>query len=256
MAQLINKLPGYKAVLTRTTDHYPSLGKRVAMARQNEGDLFLSIHCNTHRKKSVAGMEVYFLSLQGATDREASELADKENAADMVGLDTRHKHDDLVMNILMDLKMSRVLHESSRLADHLLAAADRDGSVKSRKSKQARFQVLRNLAMPSALVEVAYLSNKNDLKVLSSDLGRRKIAASLVEGILAWQRDQEALALLGRVLPESWTRKYAVRRGDSLWDLARRHGTTVVEIERRNKLRSRSIMVGQVLNLPDGVPER
>lgn len=256
MSRLINKLPGYKAVLTRKTDHYPSLGKRVEMARANQGDLFLSIHCNTHKKKSVSGMEVYFLSLQGATDREARELADKENAADMVGLDSAQHRDDLVMNILMDLKMSQVLHESSRLADHLLASAKRDGTVGSRKSKQARFQVLRNLAMPSALVEMAYLSNRNDLKVLKSREGQQKMAALLVEGILAWQRDQGALALMGRNLPESWTRQYAVRQGDSLWDLARRHGTTVNEIERRNQLRSRSIMVGQVLSLPDGVPER
>lgn len=253
VASLIDRLPGYRAVLTRKTDWYPSLGRRVEIARESQGDLFLSIHTNTHPKTSVAGMEVYFLSLQGATDREARELADKENAADLVGLDSRHQHDDMVMNILMDLKMSQVLHESSRLADHLLEAADRCGVVKSRKSKQARFQVLSNLAMPSALVEIAYLSNAGDRKILTSPDGRREIAASLVEGVLAWRRDQQALALLGRSVGESWTRQYAVRRGDSLWDLAKRHGTTVVEIAQRNNLNSRSILVGQVLRLPEGV---
>lgn len=253
MARVINRLPGYRAVLTRTTDWYPSLGRRVEIARESEGDLFLSIHTNTHPKSSVAGMEVYFLSLQGATDREARELADQENAADMVGLDSRQQHDDMVMNILMDLKMSQVLHESSRLADHLLEAADRSGVVKSRKAKQARFQVLSNLAMPSALVEIAYLSNAADRKTLNSGEGRREIAGALVEGVLAWQRDQQALALLGRTVGSTWTRQYAVRRGDSLWDLAKRHGTTVVEIAHRNNLNSRSIMVGQVLRLPEGV---
>lgn len=252
-AAMINQLPGYRAILTRKTDYYPSLSRRVQIAREKEGDLFISVHCNTHRKSSVSGMEVYFLSLQGATDREARELADKENAADMVGLDSEKRQDDMVMKILMDLKMSQVLHESSRLADHLLEAAHRSGVIDSRKSKQARFQVLRSLAMPSALVEIAYLSNKQDLKVLKSDQGRRDIAATLVEGILSWQRDQEALALLGWDVPESWTRQYAVRRGDSLWDLAKRHGTTVVEITRRNNLNSRSIMVGQVLRLPEDV---
>ncbi len=253
--RLINQLPGYRAILTRQTDHYPSLARRVDIAREEQGDLFLSVHCNTHRKKSVAGMEVYFLSLQGATDREARELADKENAADMVGVDVRGVHDDLVMSILMDLKMTRVLHESSRLADHLLEAASRSGVVDSRKSKQAEFQVLRNLAMPSALVEIAYLSNQDDYKVLNSPEGRGALAATLVEGVLTWQGDRQALALMGKNLPESWTRQYAVRRGDSLWDLARRHRTTVVEIARRNNLRSRSIKVGQVLSLPDGIPE-
>ena len=255
MARIIDGLPGYRAVLTRKTDYYPSLGRRVDLAREKEGDLFISVHCNTHRKKSVSGMEVYFLSLQGATDREARELANKENAADLVGLDSHSRHDDMVMNILMDLKMSQVLHESSRLADHLLEAAGRSSVVKGRKAKQARFQVLRSLAMPSALVEIAYLSNPKDLKVLKSASGRRQIAETIVEGILTWQRDQAALARLGREVPESWTRQYAVRRGDSLWDLARRHGTTVVEITRHNNLNSRSIMVGQVLCLPDGVQQ-
>ena len=157
------------------------------------------------------------------------------------------------MNILMDLKMSQVLHESSRLADHLLEAADRGGVVDKRKAKQARFQVLRSLAMPSALVEIAYLSNKDDLKVLTSPTGRQRLAETVVEGVLSWQRDQEALALLGMKTSEVWTRQYAVRRGDSLWDLAKRHGTTVVEITRHNNLNSRSIMVGQVLRLPEGV---
>ena len=253
LAAMINRLPGYQAVLTRKTDYYPSLGRRVQIAREQEGDLFLSVHCNTNRKSSVSGMEVYFLSLQGATDREARELANKENAADMVGLDSQKQHDDMVMKILMDLKMSQVLHESSRLADHLLDAASRSGVIDSRKAKQARFQVLRSLAMPSALVEIAYLSNKKDMKVLNSAKGRQRIAETLVEGILSWRRDQEALAFLGRDIPESWTRQYAVRRGDSLWDLAKRHGTTVVEITRRNNLNSRSIMVGQVLRLPEDV---
>jgi N-acetylmuramoyl-L-alanine amidase len=255
VARIINGLPGYRAVLTRNTDYYPSLARRVEIAREKEGDLFISVHCNTHRKKSVSGMEVYFLSLQGATDREARELADKENAADLVGLDSRQQHDDMVMNILMDLKMSQVLHESSRLADHLLESAGRSGVIQSRKSKQARFQVLRNLAMPSALVEIAYLSNPEDRKVLESADGRQVIAESMVEGILAWQRDHMALALLGRQVPAAWTRQYSVRRGDSLWDIARRHNTTVVEITRRNNLNSRSIMVGQVLRLPEGVQE-
>jgi N-acetylmuramoyl-L-alanine amidase len=137
----------------------------------------------------------------------------------------------------------------------MLEAASRSGVVNSRKSKQAEFQVLRNLAMPSALVEIAYLSNPDDYKVLNSPEGRGALAATLVEGVLTWQGDRQALALMGKNLPESWTRKYAVRRGDSLWDLARRHRSTVVEIARRNNLRSRSIQVGQVLSLPDGIPE-
>ncbi len=252
MAELLRKQPGYRVALTRDRDFYPSLDRRVEIAREKEGDLFISVHCNATRNSKVSGMEAFFLSLQGATDREAQELADKENAADMVGLASESAEDDMVMNILMDLQMSRVLHESSRFCEHLLDAAERGGVVPRRRVKQARFQVLHSLAMPSALVEIGFMSNKHDMAQLKDRNKRRQLAESLVEGILSWRRDRAALARLGKEMPLAWTRQYAVRRGDSLWDLARKHGTTVVEISRRNQLHSGSIMVGQVLTLPDG----
>lgn len=250
MARLIDSLPGYRAVLTRKGDHYPTLGRRVELASEQDGDLFLSIHCNTNRNTKLTGMEVYFLSLQGATDREARELADKENAANVVGVAPGTDPDDMVMNILMDLRMSQILHESSRLADHLLTAADNSDLVKSRKSKQAGFQVLRSLAMPSALVEISYLSNPSDRRLLQDTGRRRELAEVLVEGVMAWRRDEAALALLGEPLSTGWHERYQVRRGDSLWNLAQRHGTTVGEISRQNNLASREIRVGQILRLP------
>ncbi len=251
MARLFNQLPGYRAVLTRETDYYPSLARRVEIAREKEGDLFLSIHCNTHRKASVSGMEVYFLSLQGATDREARELADQENAADLVGLDPQKGHSDLVMNTLMDLRMSQVLHESGRLAEDLLGTTRSSGLIGCRTVKQARFQVLRSLAMPSALVEIGYLTNRDDLALIRDAAWRRRMASNLVQGVAKWRRDEAALASLGVRPGDRWTRKYRVARGDSLWKLARSNGTTVSEIAERNNLRTQAIMIGQTLKLPE-----
>jgi N-acetylmuramoyl-L-alanine amidase len=231
------------------------LWQRVDFARRKEGDLFISIHCNTHPRAAVSGMEVYFLSLQGATDREARELADKENAAQLVGLDPASHQDDLVMDILMDLRMSQVLHQSAGLSERLVTAAKASSVIGGRKVKQAGFQVLKSLAMPSALVEVAYLSNSGDRKLLADKSNRRKIAMVLVEGILDWRRDQqEGWQLAGTpaaAVAPSWTREYKVLRGDNLWRLAQRHGTTVNEISRRNNLENRSILVGQLLKLPE-----
>jgi N-acetylmuramoyl-L-alanine amidase len=259
MARLINALPGYRAVLTRTGDYGLELWQRVDFARRKEGDLFISVHCNTHPRAAVSGMEVYFLSLQGATDREARELADQENAAQLVGLDPAASPDDLVMDILMDLRMSQVLHQSAGLSERLVTAAKASGVVGGRKVKQAGFHVLKSLAMPSALVEVAYLSNSGDRKLLADKASRKKIAMVMVEGILDWRRDIQdrrqiagvpAVASSGRT-SASWTQKYKVRRGDNLWRLAQRHGTTVNEISRRNNLEDRSILVGQLLKLPE-----
>ena len=259
MARLINALPGYSALLTRNGDYGLELWQRVDFARRKEGDLFISVHCNTHPRAAVSGMEVYFLSLQGATDREARELADKENAAQLVGLDPASRPDDLVMDILMDLRMSQVLHQSAGLSERLVTAAKSSSVMGGRKVKQAGFHVLKSLAMPSALVEVAYLSNSGDRKLLADKSSRRKMAMVLVEGILDWRRDQQdrwqiagaPAEVRPAAVPSSWTREYKVRRGDNLYRLAQRHGTTVNEISRRNNLENRSILVGQLLRLPE-----
>ncbi len=253
MVRLINALPGYRAHLTRSGDYGLELWQRVDFARRKQGDLFLSVHCNTHADDDIDGMEVYFLSLQGATDREAKELADKENAAQLVGLDPKANHDELVMDILMDLKMTQVLKESARLSHHILDAGRASGVVDGRRVKQAGFHVLNSLAMPSALVEVAYMSNREDMKVLRDRNGRQDLAAAVVQGVVAWRQDRPAMQQLAGGESGSWTSSYKVRRGDSLWGLARRHGTTVTEISRNNNLQSGAINVGQELRLPEVV---
>jgi N-acetylmuramoyl-L-alanine amidase len=258
VARQLRKLPGYRVVLTRDRDKFLALGKRVEIARREKGDVFVSVHCNTHPQPAVSGTEVYFVSLQGATDREARELADKENAAGLVGLAPGEEHTDLVVDILMDLKMTRILQDSGRLAASLLTAADRTGLVTGRRVKQAGFQVLKTLAMPSALVEVAYLSNPADARLLADPDGRRKMAAALVAGIEDWragtvpQRERTARVVVARGGDDRWDTVYKVRSGDSLWELAARYGTTMNEIARRNNLteRQRELRIGQRLHLP------
>jgi len=262
LARQVEAVPGYRAVLTRSGDYFVSLAERVRIAQKAQGDIFVSIHCNTNRRLATDGMEVYFLSLQGATDREAQELADAENAADLVGLAPDEAGDDSVLSILMDLRMTRVLDQSSRLAEEILAAARRSPVVAARKVKQARFQVLRSLAMPSALVEVAFLSNERDRRLLATAAGRRQLAELVREGLLSYRGLGEtqlagaAAAPAERPAPPasgaSWSRAYKVRRGDTLWRLAERHGTTMDEIARQNRLRSRELRVGQRLRLPGG----
>lgn len=258
VARQLRRLPGYRVVLTRDRDRFLPLGKRVEIAQREKGDVFVSVHCNTHPQPNVSGTEVYFVSLQGATDREARELADKENAAGLVGLPPGEEHADLVVDILMDLKMTRVLQDSGRLAASLLAATDRTGVVAGRRVKQAGFQVLKTLAMPSALVEVAYLSNAEDARLLADPEGRRQLAGALVAGIDDWragtvpQRGRASRPVLARAVDERWETVYKVRSGDSLWELAARYGTTMNEIAKRNNLsdRQRELRIGQRLHLP------
>ncbi len=250
VAAILSVRDGVTAVLTRNEDWYPSLADRVAAAADAGGDLFVSIHCNSHRRQQVRGMEVYFLSLQGATDHEAQALADKENAADLVGLAAGDEADDVVLTILMDLHMGSILQRSRALSERILAAAAAEG-LATRRVKQARFQVLRSLAMPSALVELAYLTNPDDRRLLTTEAGRRTLAEVVAAGIEA-DLDARAPVAVAAVSEPVWQRHYKVRAGDTLWSLARHHGTTVAAIRLHNNLKSDRVQAGQYLNLPEG----
>jgi N-acetylmuramoyl-L-alanine amidase len=247
LARLVDAREGYRAVLTRKGDYFVSLADRVRIAKEAGGDLFVSVHANTHRDGAINGMEVYLLSQQKASDREARELANKENAADLVGLAPQERDDDAVLTILMDLRLSQVLTQSNRLAEHMLQEARRSRVVAAKKVKQAGFQVLRTLAMPSVLVEVAYLSNQADRELLESAGGRRKLARILCDGIFAW-RGERPLAEVAKAA--EWQTRYVVRRGDTLSALAQRHRTTVKAIKEHNKLKTDRVMIGQKLLLP------
>jgi len=246
LADRLNDRDDMRAVLTRSGDYFVSLAERVQLAEKARGDLLLSIHANTHANTALSGLEAYFLSLERATDSEAQALADMENAADRVGLAPAEQQDD-VLSILMDLRMSRILTQANRLADHLVGAARRSDAVGGRQVKQAGFMVLRSLDMPSVLVEAAYLSNGGDRELLNSRAGQRRLADLLAEGILNYLGD--ARPELGGE-PSGWQTRYEVRRGDTLWRLARRHATSVREIREHNGLDSDRLSVGQALLLP------
>lgn len=246
---LLQARPNVAVVLTRDRDWYPSLADRVAKAAAVDGDLFVSIHCNAHRRATISGMEVYFLSLQRATDREAQELADAENAADLVGVASREQADDAVLSILMDLHMTRILSRSNRLSTAILEAA-RARELAPRRVKQAGFQVLRSLAMPSALVELAYLTNPDDRRLLTTASGRQTLAEVVASGIGSYLDATREGVVAAAARP--WSRHYKVSHGDNLWRLARRHGTTVDDIRRHNNLLADHIQVGQYLSLPEG----
>jgi N-acetylmuramoyl-L-alanine amidase len=247
LKRIVEKREGHRVVLTRDGDYFVSLADRVNRAKEVEGDLFLSIHANTNDRSALSGMEVYFLSRGRAEDREAQALADRENAADMVGLAPEEHEDDDVLEILMDLRSSRVLTSSNRLADQILAAARRSGVLEAREVKQEVFRVLQSLAMPSTLIETAYLSNDEDRALLTTKAGRSRVAGVIADGVFAYLGETRVAAPAG---PPVWSTRYRVRRGDTLWTLARRHETTVVEIRRHNDLSDDMLAVGQHLTLP------
>lgn len=158
----------YRVLLTRNTDNYVALRERVARAQSAKADLFLSLHADSHDNPEVRGASVYTLSEQ-ATDREAAALAARENRADAVvsGMKLSDK-DDNVARTLVAMSQRGTVNDSRRLADTIVQGFSRNGvRLLPRTHRQAGFAVLTSPDIPAALVELGYLSNPQDEKLLT-----------------------------------------------------------------------------------------
>ena len=181
----LNAIPGIRAVLTRDGDYFIPLRDRYRIAERAKADLFVSVHCNSSRRRGRgSGTEVYFLSLHGADDQASRDLADAENAADLVGGVPAQSEDDLV-NILYDVKRTGVLQQSQLLAETLLdqIAGDR---LESRGVKQAGFLVLKSVEFPSVLVETAFINNPVEARLLTSRSFQEQLGRQLAGGVKSY----------------------------------------------------------------------
>ena len=189
----LNQRPGIKAKLSRTGDYYVSLRQRTHIARNLQADLFVSIHADSFKKKSARGASVYALSQSGASSETASWLADKENAADLVGGVSLADKDDLLAEVLLDLSMTKTVSESISFGREVLDELKGIGRVHSEKVEQAGFAVLKSPDIPSILVETAYISNPQEEALLRSSKHQTRIAKALVRGIERYLKKSKRL---------------------------------------------------------------
>lgn len=182
LRQALESTGRYKAVLTRDRDVFLRLRQRVAIARAAGAELFVSVHADTIADKSVRGLSVYTLS-QNASDRVAQSLADSENKADLIaGVDLSTESDD-VTSILIDLAQRETMNLSARFAGLVVEEARQRTPVLRRPQRSAGFAVLKAPDMPSALIELGFLSNRHDEKALKSRAHRAKIVQGIVGAI-------------------------------------------------------------------------
>jgi len=178
LKQLIETELGSEVVMTRSDDNFVPLEERTLIANQQQADLFISIHANSSRVRTVRGVETYFLNF--TSSREALETASRENAASDRSI---HELQDLVKKIMLQDKVD----ESRELAQHIeRALAARKGSGMDRGVKQAPFVVLIGANMPSVLAEICFISNPQDEKLVKTPENRQAIAESLFEGVRSY----------------------------------------------------------------------
>ena len=179
----INKHPQMQAVMIRKGDYYVGLGKRTRLARDLGADLFVSIHADAVKKRSVKGSSVYALSDKRATSEIAKWLAAKENSSDLAGGVSIADKDDDVATVIMDLMMDNTKHESILFAKDVLHEMKKVGPVLRNNIERASFAVLKSPDIPSVLVETAFISNPEEEKKLNNKKFQNRIADAIYNGI-------------------------------------------------------------------------
>ena len=186
---ILAKNRAYKPVLTRDKDVFLSLRERVDAARKVRADLFISIHADSISKPSFRGATVYTLS-ETASDDEAEAIAKSENRVDLIAGIDLEAQDDTVQGILVDLAQRETMNFSVKFAEMIIPEISKSGLKTSGRSHRfAGFRVLKAPDVPSVLVELGYLSNRQDEKILKSSKGQARLARSLARAVDAYFKD-------------------------------------------------------------------
>jgi N-acetylmuramoyl-L-alanine amidase len=186
LKERIDREPGMRAVLTRDNDTFIELRDRIVRARRQQADMFVSVHADSYKDRSVAGSSVYVLSARGASDESARWLADRENAADLVGGVKLDDKDSVLASVLLDLSQGASMSASVDAAAKVMDELDSIGNVTRRGVKHAGFLVLKSPDIPSILVETAFISNPTEEARLLDPRHQQRLAEAIHAGIRSY----------------------------------------------------------------------
>lgn len=251
LAARVNAEPGMKAILVRDGDYYVDHRKRMDIARRNKADLFISIHADAVADRRPYGTTVYALSLKGASDEAARQLAKRENA--VVGEVALVDKDDVLASVLIDLSQNAAIGASLDVGDDVIRELSRIGKVHRRKVQQAGLIVLKSPDMPSILIETGFISNPGEESRLRSGAHQGKLASAILTGIRRYfyqnPPPDTRIAMDARREPVRQVR-HKISSGDTLSEIAERYNVSTTAIRVANKLNNDKIRVGQTLSIP------
>ena len=179
----LNSRKGFSAFLTRDGDTYIPLQERPASARRRGADIFVSIHADSAESDQPSGASVFILSTKGANTQLGKYLERTENTVDQRwGVDVS-KYDNDVQQALLSIQQEATIEASHALASRTLNELARLGNIHGKRVNSANFVVLRSLAVPSMLVETAFISNPNEARKLASPDYQEQLARGIANGI-------------------------------------------------------------------------
>ena len=244
LAALIKKEPGMRPVMTRQGDYYIGLRQRINKARQQNADLFISIHADGFRDRRVQGSSVYVLSRRGASSEMARWLAEKENAADLAGGVSLDDKDKLLAEVLLDLSQTASIEASVDVAGNMFQELRRLGKTHKKSVQKAGFVVLKSPDIPSVLVETAFITNPTEERKLRDKRHQEALARAMFSGILRYFTTHQPP---GTHLA---AREHTIKRGDTLGHIAQHYQVSLNGLKGYNRLKSDRVRIGQTLRIP------
>ncbi len=252
LAKKINKQRGFKAFLTRSGDYYVGLEARTRLARKNKADLLVSLHADGFTDPRVKGASVWVLSTKGANTEMGKWLEQREKSSDMLGgVESLQNKDPLVAQVLIDLSMHYSVGESIKAGEQVRKQLRANmPKMHGKGLRKAAFVVLRMPDIPAMLVEMAFISNPQEEKLLNTAKQQNKIVNSVFKGVTQYFKTNPPEGTLLANLDS--IKSHKVARGDTLSEIAQAYGVSMTQLKKHNKLASSQLKIGQVLTIPQG----
>ncbi|MGE4658917.1 MAG: N-acetylmuramoyl-L-alanine amidase [Gammaproteobacteria bacterium] len=255
LAEEAHRQTGIQPVLLRDDDYFLSLRERMQLARENEADLFISIHADAFRDDRIRGATVYVLSEQGASDEAARRLAERENASDLIGGVSLFDKDQVLARVLLDLSQSAAISTSAAVGSRVIDRLTSVTQVRKSKVQRAPFLVLKSPDIPSLLIETAYISNYQEEATLRDPGYQVKLAQAIQAGLVDHFRanpPQDSYFALNASALRLKPARHVITRGETLSEIAEQYKVSLSKLRRLNNLTTDVIRIGQVINIPSG----
>lgn len=256
LADLINKEPGMRAVMTRTGDYYVNLNQRSEIARRGRADLLLSIHADSVANSGPRGASVWVLSSNRANREMAGWLEKQERQSELLGgvgdVISQTDGNPYLTRTFLDLSMDKSRADSYAISEHILSSMGKVVRLHKAKPEHASLAVLKSPDIPSLLIEAGFISNPEEERLLLTAEHQQKVAQAVFNGVKSYYRQNppSGTMMASRSPAKGTAQKHTVRSGESLSLIAQRYGVSMSVLKGHNGMQSDVVRIGQVLNIP------
>ncbi|MDA0146019.1 N-acetylmuramoyl-L-alanine amidase [Vibrio sp. RW] len=256
LAARLNAVPGITTRLTRNADYFVNLNRRVAIARENEAHLLISIHADAFTTPQPRGGSVFVLNTRRANTEISRWIENKEKQSELLGGSgaafTSNMYDKNVNQTLLDLQFSHSQKEGYKLAATILSEMGKVARLHNSKPINTSLAVLRSPQIPSVLVETGFISNPTEEQLLFQRSHQDKLARAVTKAVVKYLKANppEGIILSKATSSTGSVSQHKVSRGESLSVIASKYGTSTQALMKLNNLKSSSLAIGQVLKIP------